>query len=55
MNTNHVEALENKHADVDGRLREEMSRPAPDPMECANLKRRKLALKDEISAATSAG
>lgn len=50
MNMNHVEALENKHADVDERLRQEMSRPSPDPVECSNLKRQKLALKDEIAS-----
>ena len=50
MNANHVQALEEKHAEVDGMLHQEMCRPAPDQIECANLKRRKLALKDEIAA-----
>lgn len=50
MNSNHVQALESKHASVDGKLRQEMSRPSPDAVECSNLKRQKLALKDEIAA-----
>ena len=50
MNSNHVQALESKHASVDSKLRQEMSRPSPDPVECSNLKRQKLAIKDEIVA-----
>ena len=52
MNSNHVRALEEKHAGIDGKLRQEMSRPSPDPVECSNLKRQKLALKDEIAASS---
>ena len=45
----HVHALQSKHAGLDARLREEMARPAPDTAPIQDLKRRKLALKEEIA------
>ncbi len=49
MRNGHVEALENRHAAVDARLAAENNRPLPDTMACSELKKRKLALKDEIA------
>jgi hypothetical protein len=48
MNAGHVEALRNRHDEADSRLHDEMGRPAPDPMLCADLKKRKLSLKDAV-------
>ncbi|MEM7687412.1 MAG: YdcH family protein [Pseudomonadota bacterium] len=45
----HVHALQTKHAGVDAQLREEMARPSPDTAIIQNLKKRKLALKEEIA------
>jgi len=49
MHTGHVEALETRHAAVDARLAAEINRPLPDTIACADLKKRKLALKDELA------
>jgi len=45
----HVHALESKHAGIDARLREEMARPSPDAATVQTLKKRKLAIKEEIA------
>ena len=45
----HVHALQSKHAGIDARLREEMARPSPDAVTIQTLKKRKLALKEEIA------
>ncbi|MEM9312853.1 MAG: YdcH family protein [Pseudomonadota bacterium] len=45
----HVHALQSKHAGVDAKLREEMARPSPDAATIQYLKKRKLALKEEIA------
>ncbi|MEL6541441.1 MAG: YdcH family protein [Pseudomonadota bacterium] len=44
----HVHALQSKHAGIEARLREEMARPSPDAATIQTLKKRKLALKEEI-------
>jgi hypothetical protein len=46
--SSHVDALQTKHAGLDARLREEMARPAPDPVKLQFLKKQKLRLKEEI-------
>lgn len=46
----HVKVLENKHAKLDDMIQSELKRPAADPIEIANLKKRKLLLKDQITA-----
>lgn len=46
--TNHLEELKRKHGDVDRLLDEAMTHPSVDDSEVASLKRRKLALKDEM-------
>ena len=45
----HVHALQSKHAGIEERLREEMARPSPDAATIQTLKKRKLALKEEIA------
>lgn len=46
----HVSALQTKHAGLDARLRDEMSRPAPDAATIQSLKRQKLKIKEELQA-----
>ncbi|MFN4273474.1 MAG: YdcH family protein [Aliihoeflea sp.] len=45
----HLEELKRKHGDLERELNEVMSHPSVDDIEIARLKRRKLALKDEIT------
>ena len=45
----HVHALQSKHAGLEAKLREEMARPSPDAATIQYLKKRKLALKEEIA------
>ncbi|MEE4289342.1 MAG: YdcH family protein [Erythrobacter sp.] len=45
----HVHALQSKHAGLEARLREELARPSPDAATIQTLKKRKLALKEEIA------
>ncbi|MEM1195421.1 MAG: YdcH family protein [Pseudomonadota bacterium] len=48
-NASHVHALQSKHAGLDAELRAEMARPSPDAATVQYLKKRKLALKEEIA------
>jgi len=50
MESSHVAALQTKHAGLESRLHQEMSRPAPDEVTIKKLKRQKLRLKEEIAA-----
>lgn len=45
---NHLEELQRKHGDIERQIDEAMLHPSMDDLEIVNLKRRKLALKDEI-------
>jgi hypothetical protein len=45
---NHLEELQRKHGDIEREIDEAMLHPSVDDLEIAKLKRRKLALKDEI-------
>ena len=45
---NHLEELQRKHGDIERELDMAMNHPSVDGLEIANLKRRKLAIKDEI-------
>ena len=45
---NHLEELQRKHGDIERELDEAMLHPSLDDLEIVSLKRRKLALKDEI-------
>ena len=45
---NRLEELQRKHGDIEREIGEAMLHPSVDDLEIVNLKRRKLALKDEI-------
>jgi hypothetical protein len=45
---NHLEELQRKHGEIDREIGEALMHPSVDDLEIATLKRRKLALKDEI-------
>ncbi|MCR5872183.1 MULTISPECIES: YdcH family protein [unclassified Sphingomonas] len=49
MQNAHLSALEAKHATLDRKIVAELQRPAPDQMIIADLKRRKLKVKEEIA------
>ena len=49
MESSHASALQNKHAGLERRIRDEMTRPFPDPAMLQSLKRQKLRIKDELS------
>jgi len=49
METSHVSALHAKHDGLDRRLKDEMSRPAPDMVKIQFLKKQKLRIKEEIA------
>ncbi|MBE0692979.1 MAG: DUF465 domain-containing protein [Aquamicrobium sp.] len=44
----HLAELQRKHGEIDRQIDEAMSHPSSDDLEIAKLKRRKLAIKDEI-------
>ncbi len=44
----HVEALKEKHANLEQAIVEERQRPIPDSLRLAELKKQKLRIKDEI-------
>jgi hypothetical protein len=45
---NHLEELQRKHGDIEREIDEALLHPSVDDLEIAALKRRKLAIKDEI-------
>ena len=45
---NHLEELERKHGDIGRQIEQAMVHPSANDLEIVQLKRRKLALKDEI-------
>lgn len=48
METSHMSALHAKHAALDQQLKAESARPIPDSSRMSALKKRKLAIKQEI-------
>ncbi len=44
-----IQILEKQHCDLDAALREEEARPLPDSLEISDLKRKKLAVKDQLA------
>ena len=50
MQTAHLSALEAKHASLDAKIADEEGRPSPDHSVIADLKKRKLRLKEEMTA-----
>lgn len=49
MDTSHVSALHLKHAGLERRIQQEMSRPLPDNTVIQTLKKRKLRIKEELA------
>ena len=49
MDSTHVSALQLKHAGLERRLEEELSRPLPDHGAVQSLKKRKLRIKEELA------
>lgn len=50
MENAHVTALQAKHAGLDARIAEEERRPIPDMAVLSDLKKRKLRVKEEMTA-----
>jgi hypothetical protein len=50
MDSSHLTALETKHAGLERKISEETSRPYPDQILVATLKKQKLRLKEELVA-----
>lgn len=50
MENSHISALRNKHHDLEARISREATRPQPDDALIHALKKRKLAIKDELQA-----
>ena len=46
--TERIESLKHRHHELETALEEQVSRPHPDDVEIANLKKQKLRIKDEI-------
>ena len=46
--TSHLAELQRKHGDIEREIDEAMAHPSVDDLDIVTLKRRKLALKDEI-------
>lgn len=51
--SNHLEELKRKHGDIERQLDKALTHPSVDDLEIVSLKRRKLALKDEIEKLSS--
>jgi hypothetical protein len=45
---NRIAALERRHHDLDSEIRTEASRPAGDDIQVGEMKKRKLAIRDEL-------
>ncbi len=50
MEATHVSSLQLKHAGLERQIHEEMNRPFPDQVALQALKKRKLRIKDVITA-----
>jgi len=48
MDTSYVSSLQLKHAGLEQKLQEEMSRPLPDDTLIQELKKKKLRIKEEL-------
>lgn len=49
MDNSHIAALQAKHEGLEARLRDEMSRPAPDDATLQMIKKQKLRIKEAIA------
>jgi len=50
---NRIESLKVKHASIESALESKTSQPNPDEIELAELKKQKLAIKDELAKITT--
>lgn len=50
MENSHISALSAKHAGLEARIKAETSRPMPDAILVASLKKQKLRVKEEMTA-----
>lgn len=50
MESSHISALKTKHAGIEAQLHEEVNRPEPDSAIVQALKKKKLRIKEEMSA-----
>ena len=48
-----IDSLQQEHHQLEENLAEEEARPMPDSLAIASIKRRKLAIKDELAALTA--
>ena len=48
-----IDALKSKHQALEAAIEEENSRPHPDDIEIASLKKQKLRIKDELASISS--
>ena len=48
MDTSHSNSLQLKHAGLERKIEEEMSRPMPDPAMLQALKKQKLRIKEQL-------
>lgn len=46
----HLKELENKHANLDLKIKQELKHPQPDTVRISSLKKQKLHLKEQIHA-----
>ncbi|MCW2362501.1 hypothetical protein M2346_000839 [Sphingobium xanthum] len=53
MDTSHVSALHAKHAGLEARIKDEITRPAPDSYRLATLKKEKLRIKQALASAAT--
>jgi hypothetical protein len=49
MDTTHIAALQARHEGLEARLRDELSRPAPDDAILQTLKKQKLRIKEALA------
>ncbi|MDT0576129.1 YdcH family protein [Croceicoccus sp. F390] len=49
MISTHLDALQDRHAGLERKIRQEQTRPVPDSTRIQTLKREKLRIKEEIS------
>lgn len=49
MQSTHASALADKHAGLDAKIEAELQRPSPDNIKIAELKKRKLRIKEELN------
>lgn len=49
----HLQTLEDRHTDIEGKIAREELRPHPDSLRLRDLKKRKLKLKEELSKFTT--